>query len=86
MSSTNLDLKQDIDFATPTPPVTSGMAVNDQFRINKWFVGSLVAISLAGTVGYVTYNQLVTVPQQRAQRKIQTAVVTRDNLWIYSLS
>jgi HlyD family secretion protein len=82
MSSTNLDLKQDIDSATPTPPVTSGVGVRDRFRINKWLMGSLVAISLVGTIGYITYNQLVTVPQQRAQRKIQTAAVTRDNLTI----
>jgi HlyD family secretion protein len=82
MSSTNLDLKQDIDSATPTPLVPSGVGVRDRFRINKWLIGALVAISLVGTVGYITYNQLVTVPQQRAQRKIQTAVVTRDNLTI----
>jgi HlyD family secretion protein len=82
MSSINLDLKQDIDSATLTPLVPSGVGVRDQFRINKWLIGSLVAISLVGTIGYITYNQLVTVPQQRAQRKIQTAAVTRDNLTI----
>ena len=41
-----------------------------------------MAISLVGTIGYITYNQLVTIPQQRAQRKIQRALVTRDNLTI----
>jgi HlyD family secretion protein len=72
MSTTNFDLKQDIDAPPP--------ALRPRLRINKWLMGSLVAISLVGTIGYITYNQLVTVPQQRAQRKIQTAVVTRDNL------
>ena len=31
---------------------------------------------------YVSYNQLVTVPKQRAQNKIQTAAVTRGNLTV----
>jgi HlyD family secretion protein len=90
MSSTNLDVKQDIDTPKPTLTVPNAViskasaaaAEHDRFRLNKWLVGLLVAVPLIGTVGYVTYNQLVTVPQQRAQRKIKTAVVTRDNLTI----
>jgi HlyD family secretion protein len=51
-------------------------------KINKWLMWSLVAISLTGVGSYVAYNQLVTAPQQRALRKIQTAAVTRGNLTI----
>ncbi len=51
-------------------------------KINKWLMGLLVAIALTGIVSYVAYNQLVIAPQQRAQRKIQTAAVTRGNLTI----
>ncbi len=53
-----------------------------QIGTNKWLMGLLVAIPIAGVFSYVTYNQLVTVPQQRAQSKIQTALVTRGNLTI----
>jgi HlyD family secretion protein len=56
--------------------------LRDRLSINKWLMGLLVAIPIAGTLSYITYNQLVTVPQQRAQRKIQTAAVTRGNLTI----
>ena len=45
-------------------------------------MGLLVAIPIAGIGSYVAYNQLVTVPQQKAQSKIQTALVTRGNLTI----
>jgi HlyD family secretion protein len=54
----------------------------NQLVINKWLVGMLVAIPTIGSISYVAYNQLVTAPQQRAQRKIQTAAVTRGNLTI----
>lgn len=74
MLSISLDLKKGIDALAEK--------LHDRPRINKWLVGLLVAIPLAGTISYVTYNQLVTVPQQRAQRKIKTAAVTRDNLTI----
>jgi HlyD family secretion protein len=53
-----------------------------QPKIKKWLIWSLVAISLTGIGSYIAYNQLVTAPQQRAQRKIQTAAVTRGNLSI----
>ncbi|XZN98921.1 MAG: biotin/lipoyl-binding protein [Microcoleus sp.] len=53
-----------------------------RLKINKWLMGLLVAIPIAGIGSYVAYNQLVTVPQQKAQSKIQTALVTRGNLTI----
>jgi HlyD family secretion protein len=53
-----------------------------QPKIKKWLTGLLVAIPLLGIGSYVGYNQLVTVPRQRAQSKIQTAAVTRGNLTI----
>jgi hypothetical protein len=36
-----------------------------------------VEIALTGIGSYVAYNRLVIAPQQRAQRKIQTAAVAR---------
>ena len=53
-----------------------------QPKIKKWLTGLLVVIPLLGLGSYVGYNQLVTVPRQRAQSKIQTAAVTRGNLTI----
>jgi HlyD family secretion protein len=73
MLSISLNLKKGIDSLTETLR---------QPKINKWLMWSLVAISLTGIGSYVAYNQLVTAPQQRAQRKIQTAAVTRGNLAI----
>ncbi len=52
-----------------------------QLRSNKWVLGLLVLISVLG-VGYLTYHQLVTVPQQQAKSKVQTAPVERGNLAI----
>ncbi|WP_310417983.1 biotin/lipoyl-binding protein [Chamaesiphon sp. OTE_8_metabat_110] len=51
-------------------------------KIDKRLMWLLVAIPLLGIGSYVGYNQLVTVPKQRAQSKIQTAAVTRGNLTI----
>jgi HlyD family secretion protein len=73
MSSISLNFKKGVDSLSETLR---------QPKINKWLMWSLVAISLTGMGGYVAYNQLVTAPQQRAQRKIQTAAVTRGNLTI----
>jgi HlyD family secretion protein len=73
MSSISLNFKKGVDSLSETLR---------QPKINKWLMGSLVAISLTGIGSYVAYNQLVTAPQQRAQRKIQTAAVTRGNLAI----
>jgi HlyD family secretion protein len=74
MSSISLNFKKGVDSAT--------QKLQDRLKTNKWLMGLLVAIPLAGGLSYITYNQLVTVPQQRAQRKIQTAAVTRGNLAI----
>ena len=46
MLSISLNLKQGID----------------RLKINKWLMGLLVAIPIAGIGSYVAYNQLVTVP------------------------
>jgi HlyD family secretion protein len=73
MLSISLNFKKGVDSLSETLR---------QPKINKWLMGSLVAISLTGIGSYVAYNQLVTAPQQRAQRKIQTAAVTRGNLSI----
>jgi HlyD family secretion protein len=51
-------------------------------KIDKRLIWALVAIALTGISSYAAYYQLVTVPKQQAQRKIQTAAVTRDNLTI----
>jgi hypothetical protein len=67
MLSISLNLKKGIDSLSETI---------HQPKIKKWLVWSLVVISLTGIGSYVAYNQLVTAPQQRAQRKIQTAAVT----------
>jgi HlyD family secretion protein len=74
MSSISLNFKKGVDSAT--------QGLRDRLKTNKWLMGLLVAIPLAGGLSYITYNQLVTAPQQRAQRKIQTAAVTRGNLAI----
>jgi HlyD family secretion protein len=73
MLSISLNLKKGIDSLSETI---------HQPKIKKWLIGLLVAIPLLGIGSYVAYNQLVTAPQQRAQRKIQTAAVTRGNLTI----
>ncbi len=73
MSSISLNFKKGIDSLAETIRHP---------KINKWLIGLIVAIPLAGGLSYIAYNQLVTAPQQRAQRKIQTAAVTRGNLTI----
>jgi HlyD family secretion protein len=74
MLSISLNLKKGIDSLQEN--------LRQRPKINKWLMGLLVAIPLIGIGSYVAYNQLVTVPQQRAQRKIQTAAVTRGNLTV----
>jgi HlyD family secretion protein len=74
MSSISLNFKKGVDSAK--------QKLHDRLKTNKWLMGLLVAIPLAGGLSYIAYNQLVTAPQQRAQRKIQTAAVTRGNLTI----
>jgi HlyD family secretion protein len=73
MLSISLNLKKGIDSLSETI---------HQPKIKRWLMWSLVAIALTGIGSYAAYNQLVTAPQQRAQRKIQTALVTRGNLAI----
>jgi hypothetical protein len=68
MLSISLNFKKGIDSLSETI---------HQPKIKKWLIWSLVAISLIGIGSYVGYNQLVTVPRQRAQNKIKTAAVTR---------
>ena len=73
MLSISLNLKKGID------------ALSETIRhpkIDKRLIWLLVAIPLVGIGSYAAYYQLVTAPQQRAQRKIQTAAVTRGNLTI----
>ncbi len=74
MLSIGLNFKKGVDSAK--------QKLQDRLKTNKWLMGLLVAIPLAGGLSYLAYNQLVTAPQQRAQRKIQTAAVTRGNLAI----
>ena len=74
MSSISLNFKKGVDVAK--------QKLQDRLKTNKWLLWLLVAIPLAGGLSYLAYNQLVTAPQQRAQRKIQTAAVTRGNLAI----
>ena len=74
MSSISLNFKKSVDVAK--------QKLQDRLKANKWLLWLLVAIPIAGGLSYLAYNQLVTAPQQRAQRKIQTAAVTRGNLAI----
>jgi HlyD family secretion protein len=74
MSSISLNFKKGVD--------SLAEKLHQRLKIHKWLMGLLVAIPLTGGLGYIAYNQLVTAPQQRAQRKIQTAAVTRGNLEI----
>jgi HlyD family secretion protein len=74
MSNISLNFQKGVDAAK--------QKLRDRFKTNKWLMGLIVAIPLTGGLGYIAYNQLVTAPQQRAQRKIQTAAVTRGNLAI----
>jgi HlyD family secretion protein len=51
-------------------------------KIDKRLMWTLVAIALTGIGSYSAYHQLVTVPKQQAQRKIQTVAVARGDLTI----
>ncbi|MEH1807059.1 efflux RND transporter periplasmic adaptor subunit [Nostoc sp.] len=74
MSSISLNFKKGVDSAK--------QKLHNRFKTNKWLMGLLVAIPLAGGLSYLVYNQLVIVAKQQAQSKIQTAAVTRGNLTI----
>ncbi|MFZ4557353.1 MAG: efflux RND transporter periplasmic adaptor subunit [Pseudanabaena sp.] len=50
-------------------------------KLNHWLLVLLILIPIGG-ISYLVYNQVVTVPQQQAKNKIQTANVERSNLTI----
>ena len=82
MSTTDLNLKKG-RAAVPESLHDSPLErLRQRIGKNKWLMGSLVAIPIVGIGSYAAYHQLVIVPQQEAQNKIQTAPVTRDNLTI----
>ncbi len=82
MSNTDLNLKKGVASVPETLRDSSLERLRQRIGKNKWLMGSLVAIPIVGIGGYLAYHQLVTVPQQEAQNKIQTAPVARDNLTI----
>ena len=43
----------------------------DRLKINKWLMGLLVAIPIAGIGSYVAYNQLVTVPSNERSARFR---------------
>ncbi len=50
-------------------------------KLNKWLLSLLILIPII-SLSYFAYHQFVTVPQEQAKNKIQTAVVQRSNLTI----
>ncbi|WP_201322611.1 efflux RND transporter periplasmic adaptor subunit [Pseudanabaena sp. lw0831] len=52
-----------------------------KLKLNHWLLVLLILIPIGG-ISYLVYNQVVTVPQQQAKNKIQTAPVERSNLTI----
>ena len=50
-----------------------------QVKLNRWLLSLFILFPMIG-MGYLAYNQLVVVPQQQAQSKVQTALVKRSNL------
>jgi HlyD family secretion protein len=52
-----------------------------KLKLNHWLLALLILIPIAG-ISYFVYNQVVTVPQQQAKNKVQTALVERSNLEI----
>jgi len=50
-------------------------------KLNHWLLVLFILIPIGG-ISYLVYNQVVTVPQQQAKNKIQTAPVERSNLTI----
>jgi|JFJP01.1.fsa_nt_gi HlyD family secretion protein len=66
-------------------PVNAAIAVRPkelhQLKLNHWLLALLILIPITG-ISYFVYYQVVTVPQQQAKNKVQTALVKRDNLEI----
>ncbi len=52
-----------------------------KLKLNHWLLALLILIPIGG-ISYLVYNQVVTVPQQQAKSKVQTALVERSNLEI----
>ncbi len=67
------DLKTVVIPAKPKEP--------HQLKLNHWLLALLILIPIAG-ISYFVYYQVVTVPQQQAKNKVQTALVERSNLEI----
>jgi HlyD family secretion protein len=82
MSTTDLNLNKGVAAVPETPHESPLERLRQRIGKHKWLMWLLVAIPIAGGLSYVAYNQLVTAPQQRAQRKIQTAAVMRGNLTV----
>ncbi len=82
MSTTDLNLNKSVASVPETLHESPLERLRQRVGKNKWLMGLLVAIPIAGGLSYTAYNQLVTAPKQRAQRKIQTAAVTRGNLTV----
>jgi HlyD family secretion protein len=80
MSTADLNLNKDVVAVPETLPDSPLERLRQRIGKNKWLMGSLVAIPIVGIGSYAAYYQFVTVPKQQAQRKIQTAAVTRSNL------
>ncbi len=53
--------------------------------LNLWWWGLLLIITIFG-LAYLAYNQFVVVPRQQAQRKVETALVTRTMLTLSILA
>jgi HlyD family secretion protein len=68
-----------------TAPAKVAIAVKPQkshkLKLNHWLLALLILIPIAG-ISYFVYNQVVTIPQQQAKNKVQTALVERSNLEI----
>ncbi len=62
--------------AVPAEPKES-----HKLKLNHWLLALLILIPVVG-ISYFVYNQVVTVPQQQAKNKVQTAAVEHSNLSI----
>jgi HlyD family secretion protein len=67
--------------ATPAVAIPAKPQESHKLKLNHWLLALLILIPIAG-ISYFVYNQVVTIPQQQAKNKIQTALVERSNLEI----
>jgi HlyD family secretion protein len=65
----------------PTVAVPAKPKESHKLKLNHWLLVLLILIPIAG-ISYFVYNQVVTIPQQQAKNKVQTALVERSNLEI----